>query len=434
MALSNKARGTMAILGCVLILLTTQGLAVASLSLYMTPLSESLGVSLVAVANIPTFMGISSIFVAGATGKIIAKIKFHNAVTLGGICHAIGFLLISRAVNITMAWLGGAFIGGGLILCGLPISQTAITTWFVKGRGTLSGVVGLTEAVGTAIFIFRITEIINASPLGYQTSAVYTAVICFAVSALAGQLLMRNKPETYGLTAVGAEEIEQSASEAGEIPGISEKEAMRSKAFWVMLIATGIVATVQFALTPQQAVILTNYGCAPVQIATLLSVCATSKVLNKLLFGVITDNWGLRIGIIYSTIAFIIAVVIMLVVHNNYVGVLTYEIGLGMGIGLAGNYPALVVAKMFGRKDIQKLAPVPSTFSSLGVALGPILFSILYTLGNGNFQIVFGGCLVLLIVFLVLITSVVKPYNFFEEEASFKTWLEKKKSRSQVLS
>jgi len=47
---------------------------------------------------------------------------------------------------------------------------------------------------------------------------------------------------------------------------------------------------------------------------------------------------------------------------------------------------------------------------------------------------VFGGCLVLLIVFLVLITSVVKPSNFFEEEASFKTWLEKKKSRSQVLS
>lgn len=420
---SKETKARMVYIGCILCLFASLGCYSGTYSMYIVPLSAKLGVSVAAVGYVYTVSGLVSFILASQAGRVMSKLNLHYTVLLGGVGVGLAFLITRFATNIIMIYVAGVFLAFGAIFAGYTVVQTAITKWFSVNRATLSGFAGAGEAAGTTFFSFLAAFFFNQSPDGYQTSAIVTAIVGFVLVAFAGLVLMRGFPEEYGFTPIGFEKVQMETSSnqtitEGELPGISSKDAMKTPKLWLLLLSTLMVMFASYLYVPQQASFLGGQGYPMTQVAVFISVYTWSKVLNKILFGFISDKFGLRMGIAYSTLFFIVGFVLLILTMSapNMILVYIATICVGMGTGLGGNYGTLVMAKFFGPKDITKLGPLPHSSAAFGSFMGPVVFGVIFSISEGSYTPVLITAIVLLVVFFVLIMGITNSSNYFEKE------------------
>lgn len=419
MKLTRNQRAVSVAFGCALMLLVTYGIGIVTLSLYVKPLADYFGVSVAKISPMLTIWGVGSFILAFNAGKIITKIGIHNTVTIGACGGFLTFMTISFAENIWMCYLAGLFMPICGILSGYTITQATISMWYKKGRATVNGLVGLGEGFGGATFAFIVNNIIASSPEGFREAARMEAIVIFIVALIAGRVFMRGVPETYGFTAVGNEEeaiVKEGPITRDDLPGVPEKEARRTKTLWILFAAIFIYLIGQYIMVPQQSAMLTIFGYSTIQVSTCLSVYSFSKVMNRLLFGIIADVFGLLIAVSYCLGAMILGIVILLVT-KSFVGAVFFALFLGFGASAGGNYGALVIAKLFGRKDLPKLTPLAASAAGAGVAAGPLVFSFIYTAAGDNFYVSSAGAIAFLAVAFIMNTYVIRNKNFFEKES-----------------
>lgn len=416
MKLSRNQRAVSVAFGCALMLLATYGIGIVTLSLYVSPLADYFNVSNAAISPMLTIWGIGSFILAYHAGKIIDKIGVHNTVVIGGIGGFLTFMTISMCESIWMCYLAGLFMPICGILSGYTVTQATISMWYKKGRATVNGLVGLGEGFGGASFALIVGNMIAASPEGFRDAARLEAIVILIVAVVSGQVFMRGVPEDYGFTAIGGEEIKKEGPiTKDDLPGITEKEAKRTPVLWILFVAIIIYLIAQYMVVPQQAAMLTDFGYTTMQAAVCVSVYSVAKVANRLLFGIVSDAFGLLVGVGYCSGSMIIGLAILLTTQS-YVGAIIFSIFLGFGASASGNYGALVIARLFGRKDLPKLTPLAASAAGMGVAVGPMMFSLVYSIGNSSYMISSIVAMIFLIIVFIMNLYVVRNKNFFEKE------------------
>ncbi|MDR1508170.1 MAG: MFS transporter [Synergistaceae bacterium] len=416
MTIDRRTRAAMMVIGSGLSIFSGIGAFTGTFSMYVLPLSVKLNVSTATIGLIYSFVSGAAVVLSAFLGQIIAKIGISYSVCLGALGGGLGFIIVGFAKNIYLVYLCGVLLGFATIFTGFAMAQTVISKWFATGRATLFGVIGLAEALGTTVFAFIAAYFFGRSATGFETSAVVTGVIVFILCAVSGLVFMHGLPEDYGFKPIGAEDRLNDAGYAdkSDIPGISSKEALKTARLWILMFATFILVLAAYLYTPQQAAYLGKKGLDNVQVALFLSSFMWAKVLNKLLFGIVSDKCGMRLAIGYNIIAFIAGYGLLLT-SSSFIGLLAGTIGVGMGSGMSGNYGTLVIAKMFGAKDMIKLAPMPHSAAAAGGMVGPLALSAVFSISNGSFPVMFITAILLLVVFLIMVMSITRPSMLFEK-------------------
>ena len=123
----------------------------------------------------------------------------------------------------------------GLIVA-LGISAVEVTLlstvarWFVKKRGTMSGI----SKIGAGLGMFSIPPLANCliSAYGWRTALVILGILILVLVLPVAQLLRRNPGQTQQLPNGDKEATISSLESTGG--GLSLREAMRTRQFWTI--------------------------------------------------------------------------------------------------------------------------------------------------------------------------------------------------------
>lgn len=369
---NKKYYGYIVVLWMALLMLPGS-LIMSAASIFYTPVTQELGVSLAAFGVNLTIIQLVCAFACPTLFTPLAKkIKLRWLLALSMILEAVSFAIRAVATNIWMFYLSSVLISlpmGLLFNVCLPI---VANTWFPKKVGLAIGVMGCTQGLGGLLFSSIGGALIGSH--GWRFTTWIWVLVC-VVAAPITALIMRDNPAEVGQVAPGAEEATSSTSSAN-LTGLSRGAALKSPVFWLCALAIAIgsfACNVNTYINPY----CLSVGMSPALSGFISGLIQAGVFCNKLLLGWICDKFGAKVGALYYTIGGMLCFTIILLSQGATALVALGCFLIGPLYASANLYGPILVKHMFGQKDFSNIwALTVSIFCTSG-ALGSTLWGVL---------------------------------------------------------
>lgn len=341
-----------------------------------------------------------------AVGILFDRLGPRRLFPLGGLAIAIGFAACSQIRSIWQLYL---FLGGiaaiGVSMLAFVPHMALIPNWFVRRRGTATGIVYAGIGAGQLVLAPAIQAMVSS--LGWRaTFLVLAAVIALVVVPLTA-VFQRRRPEDMGLHPDGLPQSEASAIAASlpplRLPRSMDKTvewtaflAIRTPRFW-LLMATGIGLGMNLnTLMVHQMAFLTDVGYSKLLGASLLGVVGGLRSLGGVSIGSLSDRVGREVAYSIGSIAALIGIALLMSIEDTsqpwrlYLFVIMY----GLGYGALGPVYAAATADLFPGKQLGTIFGVLEAGYGMGGAIGAYMAGYLFDqLGHYtlSFSIVLGA-------------------------------------------
>jgi MFS family permease len=364
----------------------------AVFGLFLAPLSEEFGW---ARASISVALGILAAVGAVMYPLIGRHIDVHGArrtliVGLVGLALSIAALSLTNG-SLTQFYLTFAVLSVFGAMAGTPIFQKVIADWFDEGRGAALGISGGVGCGAGSVILPGIAAVLVAH-YGWRAGYLGIGIAMLLVALPVVYLLLRDRTTAR-----------PSVDQAGE-EGLSLGEAMRTPAFWLIVVAIAAGAGCVTAIFSHVVPILSDRG---------FSLTIGTAVVS--VFALVTSGWQIATGRIMDTVPTPRVVVPMYLMAVAGLGLLEFGAtspilmigGALLGIALGSQFGALpfFVARYFGTRHFGSI--IGAMYSAVIVAQGvtPILLDAVYDAQNSYSQalIVVAACLTLGSMLLLLL-------------------------------
>ncbi len=389
----------------------------STLSIFLKPITEELGVSRGAFSLIRTFeIGVAAMIVP-LLGSWIDRHGGRGILVLGVLMEGAGLLLSSLVQNFwQFVLVRCSLVIAGEALLGSLVINVTIAQWFVRKRGRAMGIANL----GTGIAKLSI-PLIAASLfvlVGWRgTWAVFGIVAPLLVVAPA-LIFISRRPEDLGLRPDGATPLQtdelpsgDEVSPAVQRPKIEDDtqwtraEVLRLPSFWLLVVTFGIASVGIAGLNLHLFSYVTDIGHSPLVAASFMSTIALTQLGSTLVWGMFADRLDIRK---VSCVQFLIQGAGLVIAVTNtqieilYVGFFLY------GTGLAGSFVLreIIWANFFGRTSLGTVRGLSLFFSHLFAASGAPFFGFLHDrMGNYTLSFTIFSCALFTSAFLILLAK-----------------------------
>jgi MFS family permease len=367
-----------------------------SFGVFINPLTTEFGWSRALVTgsfSISTLIaGFSSIFMGLVSDRLGPRI----VLTFCGILVGAGLMLMYFVVSAWQLYLFYAvLIGvgtGGL----MAPQMSTVCRWFIKRRNIMTAMLMVGGGLGGLIAPPVITWIIYT--YNWRDAFLIMGIGVFILMILAAQFLKRD-PSKIGQVAYG-EQSETPGRAPPGISGLSLKQALQTKKFWVFAallfcygfcISTPAVHIVPYAI---------DIGISPVNAAIILSLMNGMVPVGSIVVALIADRIGSRRAFMTCVCLLASIMLLLLPVTNRWLLSLFMMI-LSFGGGGLSVIQSTLLAELFGMKSHGViLGCIVFTFT-IGGAAGPLIAASVYD-STGSYRWVFLLCGVLVVVAIIL--------------------------------
>ncbi len=383
------------------------------LSLFTDPVSTDLGVSRTDFTFYYTIVTLTGMISAPFAGRILQKVDarvYLTVLTLFGIASFIGF---SMAQSIWVFYALGVLQGIALVAGSVIPASVLITNWFVEKRGLALGIALAGSGVGGVLLSPVIAMCLHA--VGWRgTYLVLAAIVAITVLPFT-IFIVRFKPSEKGMVALGEQANAAQAQAQAPAPGLTQKQAMSTPAFWVLSIAillTGIVVnTMLVNLTPY----LSDLGVTVAIASLVLAIGSGTVIAGKLICGRLFDLMNTRVVLIILGVCNLLSFVSLIFASSLTFGIL-YSLFTAMGACALTIAPTYVASVLFGRRDFSGIFGVLSMFTSVGTAIAAVFGGLLLN-ATGSWNIVLYALMALAIISMVLYLVALSLKPKWETEA-----------------
>ena len=304
-------------------------------------------------------------------GVLIDKFGPSRMVMAGFLVMGTGFVLFSLVQTAWHFYVAFVVISLGAGLGGWLAMIAAVNNWFIKHRAlALSIGMSGTHVAGLLVPILAL----NIESFGFERVALGTGLLLIVIAIPAG-LVVRNRPEEYGMVPDGEHqptETEDGAEEVGETePAFTAREALRTRAFWCIAIAhiasAVPIVTLSIHLVPKLTDIGLSLSMAGVVVATYTIVALPVQFLS----GYLGDRFP-KPPLIFFFLSLQAIALLVIAVTTNVAGAFLFAALFGVAFG--GRMPLLfsIRGEYFGRKSfatIMGMSQLPSNFMMIGAPL-----------------------------------------------------------------
>jgi len=296
----------------------------------------------------------------------------------------------------------GIVVGIGLSATDVVLLST-IARWFVKRRGTMSGII----KVGAGIGIFIMPLVINKLIFAYdwRNSFIVLGTLALVFITLIAQLLRRD-PSQKGLLPDGEKAVTGASRDLAK-EGLSLLEATHTKQFWE--ICAIYLITVFCALTSLTHITLhaIDIGISATNAAALLSNIGGASIVGRLVMGNVSDRIGPKRAM---AICFFILVAVLswLLLSQELWMLYLFSTVYGFTHGGFATLISPMVAELFGTRSLGTIFSTVALSGTIGGAIGPFLAGLLFDT-QGSYRLAFLICTALSIIALVLASLLKQP-------------------------
>ena len=371
-----------------------------SFGLFFNVLEETFGWSRTLLSGATALgslvMGVLAVF----AGRLSDRYGPTPVLAGSGLLFGAGYALISAVGE---PWhlfaLFGVFIGVGMSTHDVA-TLSAIARWFVRRRGTMTGVVKVGTAAGQ-MALPPLTALLIAG-LGWRSAALALGVGAAVLLVVAAVSMKRPPPDRPAAAIDGAETGTGARSGDGPCRG-GFAEIRRSRAFWTLCAAQLLFFPTLMTVPLHIAVHGMDLGMTRGVAAALLTVIGGASVAGRLTVGAFADRIGGRNAYVLCLVPLVTSL-LALMVADAWVALFAVVALYGFGHGGLFTVVSPTVAELFGTRAHGAIYGGIYFFGTIGGAAGPIMAGRVFDV-TGSYEYAFATLAVMGAAALLLIAS-----------------------------
>ena len=378
----------------------------STLSIFLKPLTADLGISRGVFSLLRSGEGIIGACLAPLVGPLVDRHGGRWLMAAGAAIAGVGYLILGQVesfaqfatIRLTVVTFGDALMSSMVV-------NVVIAQWFTRWRGRAFALSSM--GVGFAKVCMPIVAAWLLLMLGWRQTWVVFGIVTMALLILPALLVVRRSPNEMGLhpdgaaepaEAIGSRTTGNSAARAAAAQADvvwSRAEALRTRAFWLLVVTFGISSMGVTGLNLHVYSYVTDIGHSPVVAASVMSVIASMQLASPLAWGLLAERVDARIVAMLRFVVQAIGLGLAILtgdLFSLYAGFFLYGIGLGGNMVL----PDILWADYFGRRSLGRIRGMGLLMSQVLAAVGPPFFGFLFdaTGGYGLSFAIFGAALI----------------------------------------
>ena len=383
--------------GVAVSLSTRTVMAVATLSVFVVPMTQSMGWSVGMFSGAVSLGGLAAVFVSPIVGRWLDRYGAGVILGAGSLATgviAIGMAFVAHPLAFYFLCVPGRMIFSGPLEMGLP---TAISNWFIRRRPAGLAVDHIGKGVGLVILPWTMTLIITG--YDWRTAWVILGILTLALGVVPSLLLVARRPEDMGLepdpepaqedllnrgsgNRGSGNQDAAAATGAGNSRSFAEidftvGQALRTRAFWILAIFAGASMMVQAGLSLHQVSHYISQGIDPRFAALSASTFALAQMPASLFWAALARRIPIRF--LMTLASFVVALAAAGTIMSDW---LLPEIisaaGVGFGVGGLHLLLRLVWADYYGRQNLGTIRGLTMSVQVGGQALGPVIAGFMF--------------------------------------------------------
>jgi len=354
-----------------------QGPAVATFSVFVEPLTRDFGWSRTAVSGAVSLGGVLAALVSPLIGPLLDRHGSRLVLCLAVLVNGVALLLLSLTPSLLvfyllfciarMNWAGPFDLGiyGGL------------NNWFLTRRTRAASIATLVQMLG--LVAMPLIAQFAIAHYGWRAGWVALGVVVLLVGFFPVWLLMVRRPEDMGLQPDPVEP--SSRSEANGAPPVeqdfSRRQALRTTAFWLLMLFTVLIYPVQAGVSLHQASHLVRRGLDPNTAALIVGGFSFMSAMATVACGLMPRAVPIRFPLALTGLLAAAGTWLLQSVTTPAEGYLAAGV---FGFGIGGMLTLLPVAwaDYFGRANYGAIRGLALSVQVLAQATGPVLSGALY--------------------------------------------------------
>lgn len=360
----------------------------STLSVFLKPLSSDLGIS----RGVFSLIRSGEILIGAAAAPLVGTVLDRHGgrwlMAAGGLISGAGFLLLGQARDFSQflffRWL---LVSPGDSLMGSMVVNVSISRWFVRMRGRALALAGMGHGLAKVGMPLLAASLILHT--GWRGAWAVFGLVTLGLVVGPALLFMRRRPEDMGLLPDGSRAQHDSGARVRERGSAttsrtatddvtwSRREALRTPAFWLIVITFGVAHIGVTGLNLHVFSFVSDQGHPAMVAAFVMSTIALMQFSTPMVWGLLAERWNL--GKLIMAKFLIQAVGILLALSDPgvlflYAGFFLYGIGMGGSSILA----EMIWANYFGRISLGTIRGMGSLLTSVFSAGGPPFFGLLF--------------------------------------------------------
>jgi len=368
---------------------------------FIEPIQREFGWSRASISFGITIAGITGACFSVPVGMMVDRFGPRFIGLIGAVLMPSAFALLGTATGSLANWyLLWGFIAFANLWLQATIWTSAVASRFEHSRGLAFALTFSGGSVTAAILPFIATSLILAFDWrvafmgvgGIWFLAVFPLTLFFFRGAQDTNRKQRNKPPAL-------------APEASvQLPGASSGEALRTAAFYKLLIVSVLFTFTNIGIIVHFVPILTDQGATPLRAAGIASIVGISSIIGRLGTGFLLDRFpGHMVGASIFLLP-VIAATLLLSSGSNPLSQIIASGCFGFTVGAEVDVIAYLVSRHFGLRSYGVLFGAMAGGLAAGTALGPLTAGAAFDMYDSYSQFLLSTVVLMVVSSLVMTT------------------------------
>ncbi|MGA8401425.1 MAG: MFS transporter [Stellaceae bacterium] len=364
-----------------------QGPAVSTLSVFVEPLTRDFGWSRTALSGAVSLGGILAAIISPKIGVFLDRAGSRLVLCYAVLTTGAALLALSLTNSLAMFYVLFCF---ARMNWASPFElgiYGAVNNWFVARRPFATSVATLAQMAG----LVTMPILAELAMLRWSWRAGWLAIgaLTLVVGFLPTWLLLVRRPEDVGLHPDGRAQEPIGAGDALALrlpePDFTRTQAMRTSAFWLMLVYTALVYPIQAGISLHMAPHLIEHGIAPAIVATIVSTYSLTSAVASLACGFLPRRLPIRYPMAAIGVFLTASPLLMKAIASPGEAYLAAAL-FGFGVGGILTLLPIAWADYFGRASFGAIRGVALSAQVIAQAVGPMVSGVLRD-ATGSYQL-----------------------------------------------
>ena len=313
------------------------------------------------VALLPSLLALSAGISVLPIGWLLDRVEARLVMAVGAVASGSAFLIASRANTLFPMMAAYLLLGIGISAATVLPASLVLANWFDARRGLAMGVaISGTTVGGMVMTLVASSEILGR---GWRVAYVVLGLPMIVVVVPLVALTIRRPPGTVQLSV---------AQSAERLEGFETLEALRSRSFWMLVIANLCFGFAAAGTVAHMVAYLEGVGYQPSSAALAMSSFFGCAALGKVAMGYVADRISARLALAADLAATAMAFVMVFgAAHLMVLAVFAVVFGVAAAAPLV--LLPLLVAESLGRRRYGVLGALTGIAGTIGATAGPVV-------------------------------------------------------------